>query len=664
VSEAARPAARRVVSPADAPPPAARIDVDEPVAPVVVIHGVGDFAPGDVIGQVARQPAFSRHDAFRRETLFASNYRYSVLRDRGEGTSAAASPVARLVEVNWAEVRRATPNLLGILRNFVFVMLAMNRIAVYGAVRSSSLAGRLWTGVLALWLIEGVAVWAALAPALSTLLWQVEQGQRFAVGGLAAGAIFLVALRLRRVSLPLGCGGMLFAAVAAFAGWWSCSQRYGDQDVAGFAAQGHLGATFVAVLAVLLAAIETLCRRGADGLRPPFVHRLSRMACLWLPMVMLMLLQPLTVAALLATMDADARSNWGFAFSYHLPFEPEEVERAVGWIALLMAGALLLGALQFKTIQRWGRNVTLGLGWGVGLAAVLVALGLEKSVLDGCELCQQCLRADWLGGAGFMLVIGATLTWALFARSEVARDASGLAWYPAGAFARFWASVMLAAMPLVLIGAAAWLLSRAPRHVGVPIVVDASVVFLQSTKYALLLAPLATKPFAAFLDALGDVFFFVVRDRGLNTRLDTLPRLAKALQLMQAVGAGGAHRHVVLLAHSQGTAIAATLLSRVVRLLCASQIRLTLVTIGSPVSTLYRNFLGVQMGADFAALCQREPERFRWFNLCRPADYIGGEVELPGVVNRDLLTPGDHVGYWCDAELMAWMASLSRGESA
>ena len=100
------------------------------------------------------------------------------------------------------------------------------------------------------------------------------------------------------------------------------------------------------------------------------------------------------------------------------------------------------------------------------------------------------------------------------------------------------------------------------------------------------------------------------------------------------------------------------------RFLPGSEIRLTLVTVGCPLTTLYRNFLGANLGQEFAALCKAQPERFRWFNLYRPADYIGGEVELDGVVNRDLLTPGDHVGYWTDRELLKWLKALSEDRAA
>lgn len=220
-------------------------------------------------------------------------------------------------------------------------------------------------------------------------------------------------------------------------------------------------------------------------------------------------------------------------------------------------------------------------------------------------------------------------------------------------------------MPVVLTTALVWLLVQVHQHktmhnIG-PILTDTAQIFMESTKYALLLAPLATKPFAAFLDALGDVFFFLVRQRNLNSRLDTMPRLWKALQHAHTEVNGS---HYIVFAHSQGSVIAAAMFSRMARVLLRSEIRLTLVTVGCPVTTLFRNFLGVRLGVEFADLCLSNPERFRWFNLCRPADYIGGAVELDGVVNRDLLTEGDHVGYWCDRELLRWLKALSEGREA
>ncbi len=95
VGEAARPTERRVLAAGQDPAPAAdsRDSVSNSVrAPIIALHGVGDFAPGDVIGEIARDPAFSRCDDFRRETVFASNYRFSLLVEGRPATVGAIRP--------------------------------------------------------------------------------------------------------------------------------------------------------------------------------------------------------------------------------------------------------------------------------------------------------------------------------------------------------------------------------------------------------------------------------------------------------------------------------------------------------------------------------------------------------------------------------------------
>jgi hypothetical protein len=663
VGEVARPAEREVL--AAGAEPASRQAADLTQAPIIALHGVGDFSPGDVIEEIARDPSFSRSDDFRRETVFARNYRYTALMEGRPGDGKVNQ--TRMLEVNWSEVRRAMPNVAGLLRNFVSVLFALNRIAVYGASRSKALSAPISTGIFTLWMVEGLMVWASLIPALSTLLWQLQQSQRFAAGLLVASVALYVAYAIRKLSSPMALGGLVFAAFTVWAGWLTCFHEGGHVSFAALAANLHVWLTVAATTAVLVTAAEILLRplpwKGGDELL--FLHRLSRIACLWLPLVLIVLLQPLSVSGLLLPMEDQMRKNWGYAFAARLPFDPADVQRAVSWIALALTGTLLLGALLFKLVQRHGRNMAVWLGWGLGLGLLLAARAIEGQSFQACELCKRGLHLDWMLAAGVLLIAGGIVTWLLFSRSDLAQDPNGRRWYPAGSFARFWAGLLLWVMPVVLTTALVWLLVQVHQHktmhnIG-PILTDTAQIFMESTKYALLLAPLATKPFAAFLDAMGDVFFFLVRQRNLNSRLDTMPRLWKALQHVHTEVNGS---HYIVFAHSQGTVIAAAMFSRMVRVLMRSEIRLTLVTVGCPVTTLFRNFLGVRLGVEFAELCQSHPERFRWFNLCRPADYIGGAVELEGVVNRDLLTEGDHVGYWCDRELLRWLKDLSEGRES
>ena len=629
-----------------------------PPAPILAVHGVGDFGHGDVISEMAERPSFARRDDYHRLTVMARGHRYTLLMD-----SHADPEQARLMEVNWSDVRRPMPNAIGLLRNFVIVLMSLLRIGVNGAYRSRVLCRRLWCGPPCLWTVEGLMVGSAAVPVLSALLWQLEPGQRMAAGLALFVASGYLAFLLREMSLPMAAGALGFGLVSLWAGWLTCYEATGHHTLAYLAGAAYAWSTLAGGFAIAVAAVEIAlqARRTAGQSEDRWLHRFARMGCLWLPAILLIIVQPLAVSALLLPMEEQSQQRWGQAFSLYMPFSPEAGQYAGTVVAWGLAATVLLGAGQFKVVQRFGRSVAVYGGLGVGLA-LLVLARLVEDELRGCALCQRCLRPDLLSIAGIAMAMAATVTWVLFSRAHPTIDVRGRAWYPAGTFARFWASVLLYAAPgalLLVLGFLVWQTTR--YHPTIDTAPDAAEVFVESTKYVLLLVPLATRPFAAFLDALGDVFFFVVRQRNLSTRQDTQPRLSTALRYLHRLMEGGhSGDHMIVLAHSQGTVVAAAILSRMVRVLRRTPVRLTLVTLGSPLTTLYRNFLGAEIGMEFGELCRAKPDRFRWINLARPGDYIGGAIEWPGVDNRELLTPGDHIGYWSDEELLSWLKALSR----
>jgi hypothetical protein len=252
-------------------------------------------------------------------------------------------------------------------------------------------------------------------------------------------------------------------------------------------------------------------------------------------------------------------------------------------------------------------------------------------------------------------------------------------WHPAGKYARLWASLLLFAAPLALVYALYSLIggvvdyqaltaSQRFDHLGIAgEVLTASDYILRSSKLSLVLLPFAAKPLSRILDALGDVFFWFATDQPhspgqrllpVSSQQPTAQRFSVALEHLLASSA-----HVVVLAHSQGTVIAAHSLSSAVQKLRGNGVRITLVTLGSPISSLYDKFFGVPVGYEFAALCRQEPGRFAWLNACRAADYIGSRIELDGVQNFELGTQGDHSGYWSDKALLAWLQRVAQGRS-
>jgi len=113
-----------------------------------------------------------------------------------------------------------------------------------------------------------------------------------------------------------------------------------------------------------------------------------------------------------------------------------------------------------------------------------------------------------------------------------------------------------------------------------------------------------------------------------------------------AIGAG--YDRIVVLSHSLGTVAAATSVCSI------NDSRIRLITTGSPISCLHGRFLGWQI--------EDEPDFTNWpdwwENLYNYGDYIGGPIELPEEVVRNIDlhdTPrkrDGHVGYWTEPAVL------------
>lgn len=667
-------------------------------SPVIAIHGVGNFNFGDVIAQIASSRTYSKDQDYRRQTIYANNYRFTLLEDDKAAVNGRSTP--RLLEVNWSDVRKPLDSVLGLLKNFALIVITIARIGVYGAYGSHSLGKPLRTP-LVLYAVEGLFVWVSLLPLLSALLWKVDVAARLGVGVVLGLVAFYIAWLVRNISKPLMVGGLVYGLVAMVAGYiactqvtrvshidpsthlqtWQITQQSGRELVSMVFGAWHSWTVIIVALILLVSAVEVLFFMPHDeGHTPTWLQRIARLACLWLPVVLLVIVQPLTVSGVLVTLSAEAQHNWGRTFETAMAFSPRAGLFAGGLIAIAMLALIIMGALQYKLVNWRGRNTAMLVCLSLGASLMILARWEEASMAINCRC---CIRPDWIAFAGLALIGSGIVTYLLYRdRHTWQFEGKSRLWHPSGRGARLWVVGFLWAFPFILLGAIAvllWHVLQGHQYVAPflqpigpcslrnsPITVDEA--FLQATKYALVLLPFASKPVAALLDALGDVFYFVVKQDSLHTREDTIPRLARALQNMASFSEAGKAKRIILFAHSQGTVVAAALLSRISQALKASENNITLVTVGSPVTSLYERFLGVRVGENFAFLCAQEPKRFRWVNLCRPADYIGSSVELKGVENKALLTPGDHTEYWRDEVLLQWLfdrsTDVKEGQSA
>ena len=105
------------------------------------------------------------------------------------------------------------------------------------------------------------------------------------------------------------------------------------------------------------------------------------------------------------------------------------------------------------------------------------------------------------------------------------------------------------------------------------------------------------------------------------------------------------HDRLIVIAHSQGTVIAAQALQEV----GPTETPTFLVTMGSPLTHIYGQYFA--NGFDMADLPRQTR---RWINIYRCDDFVGTEVRLPGDrVENHRVAPGGHTGYWTDAHV--WM---------
>jgi hypothetical protein len=156
------------------------------------------------------------------------------------------------------------------------------------------------------------------------------------------------------------------------------------------------------------------------------------------------------------------------------------------------------------------------------------------------------------------------------------------------------------------------------------------------------LLPLVAPGVRAILDAVGDIVFFILPPPAsasatgptLSVRGPTLSRLEQVLKFLRA---SRPQNDIVVLAHSQGSVLAYTVLEE------NPALADRLITMGSPLASLYGRFLQTPISVSTITAGPA------WLNMFRAGDYIGGPI--PGVERGGDIGKGGHVNYWGDAEV-------------
>jgi hypothetical protein len=194
----------------------------------------------------------------------------------------------------------------------------------------------------------------------------------------------------------------------------------------------------------------------------------------------------------------------------------------------------------------------------------------------------------------------------------------------------------LIVMPLMLAVPGAAIVATSPYFGGLRPIGSGQDVWEVYTWSAMRIVPwllAAVTPITTLLDVLSDVVFYIT-DRKL--RFSSFESCNRRFALLFEY-AQSRYRWIHVVAHSQGSVIAHTTLKNSV-----VTVPTALTTIGSPLATLYRKYLGWDV-----------TRRENWLNLYRSGDYIGGPVNLGGI-DHDI-GPGGHTDYWSDARLTPWL---------
>lgn len=207
-------------------------------------------------------------------------------------------------------------------------------------------------------------------------------------------------------------------------------------------------------------------------------------------------------------------------------------------------------------------------------------------------------------------------------------------------------------------------ISSAAKGVGLMEILDNLLPFVPPFLLAMtLLAYNFRDKVAGGLGAVRDIVVYANNNHfsfGLNSGPDNFPERVKIERRFETVAdfliAQVKPKRLTVISHSQGTVVATRNLRRMLAKGQLEGMEVTLVTMGSPVTHLYRKYFP----RDFKI----EPELFQgisWFNIGRTDDFVGTYIEgldrINGEDNRpleqsrfNLMVPaGGHPGYFTDA---------------
>jgi hypothetical protein len=555
---------------------------------IVAVHGVGDAIPGEIMVHLAKpricdqreNPAETTSAAFVREDLVLDGIVYPRLRN--ERQTGEADRIDEIIEMHWSDVLRPPSSAIGVLQHLLYVPLAM----VLFSCSSCKTADRRYPiARLHIQLFGATYLWiffgALMVMFLASCGTLRDDAFRWVLAVVVPLAMVVVSRFLGRYHGSFRFG-YIFALVALVAGM--ITNMYPGVEYRMIASSGLLYGWMQTVLSAtfLMAMIEAiLIRHGLTA-----TQRLARAAFVWLPFLIFCGIVSVSWAISLqlaeSLLNPEAFRYWSNTFLRQLPFSLRAAELA------LMSATLAIILIPV----------------GLGLIAYFVPGSLRRNLglpQPGRAAQDVVAFALWFGPAA---IIVAYCVIRVFGSASDAKD-------------------------------------------------DIINIYQLSALRVFALIPLLIPAIRVLLDVIGDVVFHILpaksaggrvsesRAPELSSKSETIPRLRT---LLNHIRKSRPNNEVLVLAHSQGTVIAYSVLNTEPRL--ADRF----VTLGSPIESLYKRFVSKELEA-------RDLDKaVRWDNLYRSGDYIGGEIR-EAAKNKDIGS-GGHTRYWNDSRVLVFLQSL------
>ena len=554
---------------------------------ILAVHGVGSPPLGTVLNEIAAREEICKPPLYVRKDLLIDGQYFPCAISEAHGT--------RIVEVNWGDLRRPMRSPIGIIQHLLLLMSAMLTVPL-------ALCGKAASGQKTLCayraVFETVIFWAVLFPVITMLI---------------------TTSPTRVIASAFACSGAAFLSILAFV-----FGKFSSWYKAGF---------LWSIAIVIVGAISV----GLGDASFRFLILISARIYVAAQVALAVLLSICAFQLLFRRRELTVEQRLGHLALLYVPFAILSGLGALLWSATLYPSKSLDHLFKQGRFESWGSVFLKGLHYDLRSVELVFTVSI---------------------GLTGILALSIALRYLLAARTETTdpnlKDVECRSNSDSGFAAQNGIEFLLYAMPIILSIASCYFVLDLLGYSGNAMVTWASRFGFRYTTEAsgteildvYRTSALRIIPFLGFLvgpltivvDIVGDIVFFLATG-AFSIRKEAVQRVASGIRPMTSSG-----NTPIIVCHSQGTVVVREALEAV------GNESLQLLSLGSPVESLYLRFLGWRPSG-------RTGPGLQWINGYRIGDYIGGPVRA---ANRNVeLGAGGHTGYWSDARVWRLVTTLA-----